>query len=223
MMERPAGIEPAPSAWKAEVPPQHLGRVGCLITYRFSPNVSLSRSQHFSQHHPQKGASPTFSPTFLETGATHSNVRNPMFTRFSLLHAKRRGVHNLLGRQKVTPINALCLQGICESTPNFSPNFGGECARFWRRHHPNWMLITIKETARRLGWHRTTVWRRAQSDPSFPTVVYIGPKSPRINSAELDRWISKSKALNSDFMYVSPDLLQGKARGPQRRTRMTAA
>ena len=67
------------------------------------------------------------------------------------------------------------------------------------------------------------MWRRAQSDPSFPTVVYIGPKSPRINSAELDRWISKSKALNSDFMYVSPDLLQGKARGPQRRSRIAAA
>jgi predicted DNA-binding transcriptional regulator AlpA len=85
------------------------------------------------------------------------------------------------------------------------------------------MLITITQAASRLGWHRTTVWRRAQSDPSFPTVVYIGPKSPRINSDELDRWISRSKALNSDFMHVSPDLLKGKARGPQRRTRMAAA
>lgn len=85
------------------------------------------------------------------------------------------------------------------------------------------MLITITQAAKRLGWHKTTVWRKASSDSSFPTIVYIGPKSPRINSDELDRWISRSKSVNSDFMYVSPDLLQGKARGPQRRTRSAAA
>lgn len=85
------------------------------------------------------------------------------------------------------------------------------------------MLLTITETAKRLGWHRTTVWRKAQSDPSFPSIVYIGPKSPRINSEELDRWVSRSKAINSDFMYISPDLLQGRARGPQNRGQTAAA
>jgi len=85
------------------------------------------------------------------------------------------------------------------------------------------MPITITQAAKRLGWHKTTVWRKASSDSSFPTIVYIGPKSPRINSDELDRWISRSKSVNSDFIYVSPDLLQGKSRGPQRLTRIAAA
>jgi len=85
------------------------------------------------------------------------------------------------------------------------------------------MLISMKETARRLGWHRTTVWRRARTDASFPAVVYIGPKSPRIDSEELDRWVARSKSINSDFMYVSPDLLRGKSRGPLNKSRRAAA
>ncbi|NDI15420.1 MAG: hypothetical protein EBY88_04055, partial [Actinobacteria bacterium] len=72
------------------------------------------------------------------------------------------------------------------------------------------MLITITDAAKRLGWHRTTVWRKARADKSFPTVTYIGPKSPRINAVELDRWISRSKSLNNDFLYISPDLLTGR-------------
>ena len=85
------------------------------------------------------------------------------------------------------------------------------------------MFLTINEAAKRLGWHRTTVWRKARNDGSFPAVVYIGPKSPRINAEELDRWVSTSKSINSDFMHVSPDLLRGKSRGPQARTRPVAA
>ena len=86
------------------------------------------------------------------------------------------------------------------------------------------MLISIAEAASRLGWHRTTVWRKVRTDASFPAVVYIGPRSPRINSDELDRWAARSKSPNSDFMYVSPDLLRGKSRGPLfRRTRPVAA
>jgi hypothetical protein len=71
------------------------------------------------------------------------------------------------------------------------------------------MLITITQAANRLGWHRTTVWRRAQSDPSFPTVVYIGPKSPRINSDELGyhRHTDPLKFLRVDSQY--PRVLLG--------------
>jgi hypothetical protein len=63
-------------------------------------------------------------------------------------------------------------------------------------------------------WHGTTVWRKASSGSSFPTIVCIVPKSPRLNSHELERWISRSKSVNSDLMYIFPDLVQGKARGP---------
>jgi len=85
------------------------------------------------------------------------------------------------------------------------------------------MLISMTEAARRLSWHRTTVWRKALEDPSFPVVVYIGPKSPRIDSDELDRWVARSKSINSDFTSVSQDLLRGKSRGPLNKTRKAAS
>ncbi|MBU3704999.1 MAG: hypothetical protein FGM42_11630, partial [Ilumatobacteraceae bacterium] len=30
------------------------------------------------------------------------------------------------------------------------------------------MLISIAQAASRLGWHRTTVWRKVRTDSSFP-------------------------------------------------------
>lgn len=173
---------------------------------------------------------PTFFPTFLLTPATRGMPEKPMIIGVLRKCAQRVRCRNLLGRQDIHALLAPSLLAFSRCFPIFFPTFrpgrcrifGGEC-HSQPCSHRLFMLISITETAKRLGWHRTTVWRKARTDSTFPAVVYIGPKSPRINSDELDRWVARSKSINSDYMYISPDLLRGKSRGPQIKSRKKAA
>jgi predicted DNA-binding transcriptional regulator AlpA len=79
------------------------------------------------------------------------------------------------------------------------------------------VLTTITNTAERLAVHRSTVWRLISTDPSFPPVVYVRPRCPRIRVADLDRWLAGRTAGPVLGDEVSPELLGGHRRGPQRR------
>lgn len=128
----------------------------------------------------------------------------------------------MLGRQSTYGEKPLLRRGFLYFFPNIFPE-NVPCALVCRPVTVFGMLITITEAAERLGWHRTTVWRKIRADRSFPAVVYIGPKSPRINVEELDRWAARQSSPNSDFCYVSPDLLRCRTLGPLfRRTRPVA-
>jgi predicted DNA-binding transcriptional regulator AlpA len=83
------------------------------------------------------------------------------------------------------------------------------------------MLTTVNEAAERLKVHRSTIYRLVKDDPTFPELLYIRPRCPRLNVAALDSWASRQK-LATDYMYVSPDLYTGKARGSKKK-RMAAA
>jgi predicted DNA-binding transcriptional regulator AlpA len=80
------------------------------------------------------------------------------------------------------------------------------------------MLMTIDDAAARLRVHRTTIWRLIKDDASFPPLLYIRPRCPRLRETDVDRWAA-GQAVAPVFEHVSPDLLVGKARGPMRRRR----
>lgn len=78
------------------------------------------------------------------------------------------------------------------------------------------MLTTVNDAARRLSVHRSTVWELIKNDATFPSLVYIRPRCPRLRVADLDRWIDSKQVSAYDGETLSSDLFTGVARGPRR-------
>lgn len=79
------------------------------------------------------------------------------------------------------------------------------------------VLATIDEAAERLRVHRSTIYRLAQTDPTFPSFLYVRPRCPRIKVSDLDRWCAM-QAPNTDFLTI-PDDLRGGSRRPTKKQR----
>jgi predicted DNA-binding transcriptional regulator AlpA len=109
-----------------------------------------------------------------------------------------------------TPRNPLSDWVSLNLSPYSSPGWSG--ARWSRTpaRYPN-MLATIDEAAERLRVHRSTIYRLAKDDPTFPNILYIRPRCPRIKVVDLDRWCA-SQAPTPDYVTVPADLLGGRRR-----------
>lgn len=84
------------------------------------------------------------------------------------------------------------------------------------------MYATVDEAAERLRVHRSTIYKLMNDDPTFPSPHYVRRRCPRFRVSDLDRWMNV-KAVRRDTDYVSPDLYEGKARGPRPRRRPRVA
>jgi hypothetical protein len=73
------------------------------------------------------------------------------------------------------------------------------------------VLATINEAAERLRVHRSTIYRLAHTDPTFPSLLYIRPRCPRIKVTDLDRWCAR-QAPKSDHMAIPAELLGARRR-----------
>jgi predicted DNA-binding transcriptional regulator AlpA len=83
------------------------------------------------------------------------------------------------------------------------------------------MLATIQETADRLRVHKSTVWRLVRDDKTFPEVLYIRRRCPRLRVSDVDRW-SQLQGDAKDLTYIAPDLLTGTPRGARPRKKAAA-
>ncbi|MBN9366992.1 MAG: hypothetical protein DI604_27630 [Delftia acidovorans] len=54
-------------------------------------------------------------------------------------------------------------------------------------------LITFPEACQLLRFSRTTLWRRIQTDPSFPRPILVGARSPRLSLQEIERYLTQSR------------------------------
>ena len=81
------------------------------------------------------------------------------------------------------------------------------------------MMISIREAARRLGVGRSTIYRWAQFDPTFPNLVRLSKGTTRIRLDELNRWISTRGTVQASTpAFVMPDRLMNPRRlGPKRK------
>ncbi len=55
-------------------------------------------------------------------------------------------------------------------------------------------LLTVTETAERLGTTRATIYKMRARDPSFPAMIYLSNRMPRFCVDEVDAWIETKRA-----------------------------
>ena len=55
-------------------------------------------------------------------------------------------------------------------------------------------LLHIRVVGDRVGLSRASVYERMRSDPTFPRPIYLGPKTVRFFSRDVDRWIEEQVA-----------------------------
>jgi prophage regulatory protein len=51
-----------------------------------------------------------------------------------------------------------------------------------------------REAAHKLGIGLSTFWLRAKSDPDFPPVISLGPKTTIVREADLEAYVAKKAA-----------------------------
>jgi hypothetical protein len=73
------------------------------------------------------------------------------------------------------------------------------------------VLVTIQEAAERLRVHRSTIYRLAHTDPTFPPLLYIRPRCPRIKVTDLDRWCARQAPM-PNHLTVPAELLGARRR-----------
>ncbi|HVT60354.1 MAG TPA: AlpA family phage regulatory protein [Thermoanaerobaculia bacterium] len=54
-------------------------------------------------------------------------------------------------------------------------------------------ILTIPEVAERTSLSRATIYRRAESDPSFPALIPLSAGRTGIDEEELDAWLTGAK------------------------------
>ena len=54
-------------------------------------------------------------------------------------------------------------------------------------------LLTPKDVFERLGVSRGTFYNLLKRDPTFPSPIYITPKTPRWQESEIDAWLDAQK------------------------------
>jgi prophage regulatory protein len=59
-----------------------------------------------------------------------------------------------------------------------------------QEHSPRHRLISVDEVEDRIGWSRTTLWRRCR-DGEFPKPVLIGPRRIAWPESDVDQWIAR--------------------------------
>lgn len=57
--------------------------------------------------------------------------------------------------------------------------------------------LTDTQLAARFGVHRTTPWRWAQTNPSFPKPVNLSPGCTRWRLADVEAWEERRRAAHS--------------------------
>lgn len=55
--------------------------------------------------------------------------------------------------------------------------------------------LNVKQVSERFGVDPSTIWRKAKSDPTFPTPHKFGPQIVRWNTAELEAWEAAQKVV----------------------------
>ncbi|MCP5256777.1 MAG: AlpA family phage regulatory protein [Burkholderiaceae bacterium] len=60
-------------------------------------------------------------------------------------------------------------------------------------HFMTVQLLTFPEACQLLRFSRTTLWRRIQTDPSFPRPVQVGARSPRLSLQEIEKYLTRSR------------------------------
>lgn len=53
---------------------------------------------------------------------------------------------------------------------------------------PNTLYLSDIQLAERLALHRTTIWRRARTEPGFPKPVRLSPSCARWRRADVEAW-----------------------------------